>query len=93
MTEGLISGDLESIIAGLPGYCELSGSRALGTDTLDSDYDFYVPEEKWGEFKQWAKKNISENYTSTITGQIAYYVNKVEHNCLIEFSYLFPRVK
>ena len=90
--EGLIVGNIDHIIASLPNYCKLSGSRALGVATDNSDYDFYVPENKWTEFKKWASENISPNYTSVCTGQIAYYVNKVEHNCLIEFSYLFPNV-
>lgn len=89
--EGLISGDIKKIIASLPSYCELSGSRAIGKENPDSDYDFYVPEEKWEKFKKWAKSHISANYTSVVTGQIAYYVNSVEHMNLIEFSYLFPR--
>lgn len=92
MLEGLIQDDLGRIIGSLPTYCELSGSRALGRESDDSDWDFYVPENKWAEFKKWASENISPNYTSVCTGQIAYYVNKVKHNCLIEFSYLFPNV-
>ena len=88
--EGLIKGNLEEIIKSLPAYCKLSGSRALGLENTNSDWDFYVPENKWEEFKNWAIKNISPNFTSVCTGQIAYYINKIEHNCLIEFSYLFP---
>lgn len=91
--EGLINGNLEEIIHKLPPYCELSGSRALGIENDNSDWDFYVPEERWDEFKEWAIKNISPNFTSVVTGQIAYYVNKKEHNCLVEFSYLFPQTK
>ena len=91
--EGLIEGNLNEIIRSLPSYCELSGSRALGMETKNSDWDFYVPEKKWNEFKEWAIKNISPNFTSVVTGQIGYYVNKPVHNCLIEFSYLFPRNK
>lgn len=91
--EGLIKGDLDDIIASLPPYCELSGSRALGLENENSDWDFYVPENRWDEFKEWAIKNISPNFTSVVTGQIGYYVNKPVHNCLIEFSYLFPKNK
>lgn len=91
--EGLIEGNLEEIIKSLPTYCELSGSRALGLENDNSDWDFYVPEGKWEEFKDWAIKNISPNFTSVVTGQIAYYINKPTHNCLVEFSYLFPRNK
>ena len=93
MTEGLIKSDLSKIISSLPDYCVLSGSRALGSENDNSDWDFYVPENKWEEFKDWAIKNISPNFTSVVTGQIAYYVNKPTHNCLVEFSYLFPRNK
>ena len=49
--EGLIKGNLEEIIKSLPTYCELSGSRALGLENDNSDWDFYVPEDKWEEFK------------------------------------------
>lgn len=91
--DGLIFGDIRKIIMSLPKYVKLSGSRALGTENEDSDYDFYVPEEKWEEFKEWASQNISKNFISCITGQIAYYVNGLEHKNLIEFSYLFPKIK
>lgn len=91
--EGLIKGNLDNIVASLLSYCELSGSRALGLENDNSDWDFYVPEDKWEEFKDWAIKNISPNFTSVVTGQIAYYVNKPTHNYLVEFSYLFPRNK
>lgn len=93
MCEGLINGNLEEIIAKLPNYCRLSGSRAIGLENENSDWDFYVPEDRWEEFKNWARLNISPNFTSVVTGQIAYYINKLSHNCLIEFSYLFPKNK
>lgn len=91
--EGLIKGDIQKIIDMLPGYCRLSGSRALRNATEDSDWDFYVPENRWEDFKQWAIENISPNFTSVVTGQIAYYVNTLEHKNLIEFSYLFPKIE
>lgn len=88
----MIKGNLQEIISSLPKYVKLSGSRALGTDTEDSDWDFFVPENKWDEFKLWAIENISPNFESVITGQIAYHVNDLQHENLIEFSYLFPKV-
>lgn len=93
MRDGLIFGNMKKIISSLPGYCRLSGSRALGKENENSDWDFYVPECRWEEFKRWAVKNISPDYDSVMVGQIAYYVNSFDHNCLIEFSYLFPNIR
>lgn len=80
----------QEIFAILPDYVRLSGSRATGLATEESDYDFYVPYYKWRTFVNWAIKNIGNDFTSNITGQISYRLSWDPQD-LLEFSWLFPR--
>lgn len=74
----------------LPDYVRLSGSRAKGTATDKSDYDFYVPERHWQSFMKWARENIGNDFNSCITGHISYRLS-YDPQDLLEFSWLFPR--
>lgn len=83
---------LAEAISILPPYAKLSGSRALGTETLDSDWDFYIPEKHWAEFRSWCLEHLGQ-FESNITGHIFYYFGKRTHSNLLEFSYMFPNIK
>ncbi len=83
---------MEDIIAKLPEYARISGSRANGTHTDDSDWDFYIPENKWDNFRSWCLDNLGP-FESNITGHIFYYIGERTHRNLIEFSYMFPKIK
>lgn len=80
---------VDYVICILPEYVKLSGSRADGTHTDSSDWDFYVPERKWDEFRRWCLDNLGM-FESNITGHIFYYCGDRTHANLIEFSYMFP---
>lgn len=76
---------------GLPKYCVLSGSRAFGNPTKDSDWDYYVPEEKWEEFKDWFyQKFKGKEIDSCVTGHLSVRLS-LKHSDLIEFSTIFPK--
>lgn len=83
---------MDDLIQRLPKYARLSGSRAYGNETENSDWDFYIPESKWTEFRKWCLENIGM-FESNITGHIFYYIGERVHSNLIEFSYMFPNVK
>lgn len=83
---------LREAIAILPDYVHLSGSRALGHESDDSDWDFYVPEKNWVEFRKWCLENLGM-FESNITGHIFYYFGPRIHSNLLEFSHMFPYIK
>lgn len=83
---------IEELVKSLPPYAKLSGSRALSTENEQSDWDFYVPEKNWDNFRQWCLDNLGM-FESNITGHIFYYIGKRTHNNLIEFSHMFPNYK
>ena len=79
----------------LPGYLVLSGSRGFGTPNENSDYDFYVPENKWEMFKKWFFNFATENglvVDSCVVGHLSFRLGDKGPE-LFEFSYLFPKNK
>lgn len=85
-------GGVTDVIKILPKYARLSGSRARGDYTRDSDWDFHIPEKHWDEFKRWCLDNLGM-FESNITGHIFYYVGQRIHSNLIEFSTMFPVIR
>lgn len=79
------------ILENIPDYCVLSGSRGFGKPTEDSDWDYYVPEEKWEEFKEWFFRTFKgKEIDSCVTGHLSVRLSP-KHSDLIEFSIIFPK--
>ena len=83
----------DEILFWVPDFCSLSGSRAFGKPTENSDWDFYVPEKKWDEFKKRFYKmfeNSGLEWGSSCPMHL-YVRTSCKHKDLFEFSSLFPK--
>lgn len=78
------------IIRKLPKYVRVTGSHARGGATIFSDYDFFVPEKKWGSFKKWASGAFSMQPTSCAPMTLTWNLGD-NHNEQLEFSVLFDK--
>ena len=64
----------------------ISGSYARGEETPMSDYDFYIPENKWDKLV----KDVPKNFDSCICGHIAWRSTDIG---MIEASMMFDKQK